>query len=112
MKVKSFLFAALAAGLIVEAAGAAKMYEFYIQDFKLKDGVAHVVVKAVNQSGKFASGLAIRCEFKDQSGKTLDVGWRRNLIVAAGKSETFTLLSKKNMEKARSVKCSALQYGY
>ena len=99
--------AAIAIGLTVSTAHAAgKVFDMAVQDFKVTDGIGEVTVKATNKTGKFASHIAIRCDFKDQHGKIVDVGWRRNLSLPAGKTDLFKVRGKTSMATAKSAYCN------
>jgi hypothetical protein len=106
MKFRAVIFAAAVLGWTASSAfGAGKIFDFTLQSLTLTDGFGEVTVKATNKTGKFVSRMAIRCEFKDQGGKTIDVGWRRNLVLAAGKTDVFKVRGKTKISTLRSVNC-------
>jgi hypothetical protein len=107
MSIRRVVFTAIAIGLTAGTAFAAgKIFDMAVQDFKVTDGIGEVTVKATNKTGKFASHIAIRCDFKDQHGKIVDVGWRRNLSLPAGKTDLFKVRGKTNMAGVKSAYCN------
>jgi hypothetical protein len=110
MKLRLTLFAVLAVGGICMPAHAAKLYEFVIQKFVVNAGVGEATLKLTNLTGHFIPRLDIRCEFKDGKGKTVDIGWRRYLRLAAGKTEYATVQGKKAMDTVRKVDCQVMSY--
>jgi hypothetical protein len=111
MKNKSAIFAAIAISLIATTGYAAgKIFDVVVQDFKITDGIGEVTVKATNKTGKFVSHIAIRCDFKDQHGKIVDVGWRRNLSLPAGKTDLFKVRGKTSMSSVKSANCNLTFY--
>jgi len=107
MKLKSAVFATIVVGLTATAAaGAGKIFDIALQNFTVTDGVGEVTVKATNRTGKFVTRIAIRCEFKDPHGKIVDVGWRRNLSLADGKTDFFKIQGKTSMSTVRSANCN------
>ena len=111
MNIKRAVFAVIAISLTAGTAHAAgKIFDMAVQDFKVTDGIGEVTVKATNKTGKFASHIAIRCDFKDQHGKIVDKGWRGNLSLPAGKTELFKVRGKTNMASAKSAYCNLTFY--
>ena len=111
MNHKSVMFAAIATSLAATTGYAAgKIFDMAVQDFKITDGIGEVTVKATNKTGKFASHIAIRCDFKDQHGKIVDVGWRRNLSLPSGKSDLFKVRGKTSMSSVKSANCNLTFY--
>jgi hypothetical protein len=107
MNLQAAMLAAIAVGLTATAAeGARKIFDFTLQNLTMVDGVAEVTVKATNMSGKFVSRIAISCNFKDQHGKIVDVGWRRNLSLAAGKTDSFKVRGKTSTDAVKTVFCN------
>jgi hypothetical protein len=111
MNNKSVMFAAIAISLTATTGHAAgKMFDMAVQNFKITDGIGEVTVKATNKTGKFAGHIAIRCDFKDQHGKIVDVGWRRNLSLPSGKSDLFKVRGKTSMSSVKSANCNLTFY--
>jgi hypothetical protein len=111
MNFKPAIFAAIAVGLTATAADAAgKIFNIALQNFTVTDGIGEVTVKTTNKTGKFVSHIAIRCDFKDQGGKIVDVGWRRNLSLAAGKTDLFKVRGKTSMGTVKSANCNLTFY--
>ena len=111
MNLKSTMLAAIAVGLTFGTAYAAgKIFDMAVQDFKVTDGIGEVTVKATNKTGKFASHIAIRCDFKNQQGKIIDTGWRRNLSLPAGKTDLFKVRGKTSMTGVKSANCNLTFY--
>ena len=110
MKLRSILFAVLAVGGICMPVHAAKLYDFAVQKFVVNAGIGEATVKLTNLSGQFMPRVDIRCEFKDGKGKTVDIGWRRYLKLAVGKTEYATVQGKKAMDTVRKVNCQIMWY--
>jgi hypothetical protein len=110
MKLRSILFAVLAVGGICMPVQAAKLYDFVVQKFVVNAGIGEATVKLTNLSGQFMPRVDIRCEFKDGNGKTVDIGWRRYLKLAVGKTEYATVQGKKAMDTVRKVNCQIMWY--
>jgi hypothetical protein len=107
MNLKSVMSAAIAISLSAGTGHAVgKGFDIVVQDFRVTDGIGEVTVKATNKTGKFVSHIAIRCDFKDQQGKIVDTGWRRNLSLAAGKTDLFKVRGKTSMATAKSAYCN------
>lgn len=111
MKFRTMIFAVLAVGGICVSANAGKIFDFRIQKLAVKSGVAEATISMTNTSGRFVARLDIRCEFKDASGKTVDVGWRRHLKLAVGKTEYAVVQGKSGADKTRKVDCKVFPYG-
>lgn len=111
MKLIAVVVAVLAASGISIPAQAGKLYDFRIQKVAVKSGVAEATISMTNTSGRFLSRLDIRCEFKDGKGKTVDIGWRRYLKLAVGKTEYVVVQGKLGVDTVRKVNCNVLTYG-
>lgn len=112
MKFRTVAFAVFAVGGICMPANAGKLYDFRVQKLVMNSGVAEATVKMTNTSGHYMPRVDIRCEFKDAKGKTIEVGWRRYLRLAVGKTEYTTVQAKTGTETPRKVSCEVRWYQF
>lgn len=112
MKFRAVVFSVLAVGAISTSAHAGKLYDFSIQKLVAKSGTAEATLKMTNTSGHYMPRVDIRCEFKDSKGKTIEIGWRRHLRLAVGKTEYATVQVKTGTETPRKVNCEVRWYQF